>query len=101
MPQKACERGFCHVIAFSQFFEMPHFSSHVFYHMTKSSFTCLLGHFMIPRVYIGDGTRKLLKSKIYKTRTCNDGIVILSLMFIYFIAQKSWLVLNFFVVVYE
>ena len=23
MPQKACERGFCHVIAFSQFFEMP------------------------------------------------------------------------------
>ena len=24
MPQKACERGFCHVIAFSQFFEMPH-----------------------------------------------------------------------------
>ena len=26
MPQKACERGFCHVIAFYQFFEMPHFS---------------------------------------------------------------------------
>ena len=24
MPQKACERGFCYVIAFSQFFEMPH-----------------------------------------------------------------------------
>ena len=23
MPQKACERGFCHVTAFSQFFEMP------------------------------------------------------------------------------
>ena len=23
MPQKACERGFCHVTAISQFFEMP------------------------------------------------------------------------------
>ena len=23
MPQKACERGFFHVIAFSKFFEMP------------------------------------------------------------------------------
>ena len=23
MHQKACERGFCHVIAFSQIFEMP------------------------------------------------------------------------------
>ena len=23
MPQKACERGFCHVIAISQFLEMP------------------------------------------------------------------------------
>ena len=23
MPQKLCERGFCHVMEFSQFFEMP------------------------------------------------------------------------------
>ena len=84
MPQKACETGFCHVIAFSQFFrntpfflsdsengkngafqkirtlkigafqkklardqfgKIGHFKKlRKCYHMTKSSFTCFLGH---------------------------------------------------------
>ena len=47
MPERACERGFCHLIAFSQFFgmpqnrrtsfsvEMPHFSYLILGHFKK------------------------------------------------------------------
>ena len=48
MPQKACERGFCHVMAFSQSFEMPQnrrisFSVHFQFCPTFSHFQNQIG----------------------------------------------------------
>ena len=49
MPQKVCERRFCHVMAFSQFFEMPHFFMFEFFEMPHFSYLILkmgkMGHF--------------------------------------------------------
>ena len=48
MPQNACERGFCHVMAFSQFFEIPQ-NRRLSFQMPHFSYLILkmgkMGHF--------------------------------------------------------
>ena len=59
MPEKACERGFCHVIAFSQFFEMP---QHLILKMGKMEHFKKFGHEKV-RHFIKLARDKFLKVK--------------------------------------